>query len=177
MQNKNDAAVDSILAIFSRGKLLLVSEDRDDLRAYRGLLEGYGFLVRGCESYEEGISLLNSGTFDFIIVSQGSPKFEGRCVLERANQIDRRLPVVVIARCLDMPCYLEAMQLGAMDYLAEPISPQDLAWALETHARPPIASAQQNHQARPAPLHPETLSNLRGRPRAYVRRGPASPFA
>jgi len=54
-------------------------------------------------------------------------------VLERANQIDRHLPVLVVARCLDMQCYLEAMQLGAVDYLAEPVSVQELGRAVETH--------------------------------------------
>jgi DNA-binding NtrC family response regulator len=177
MGHKNDVALNSVPAISSRGKVLLASVDRDDLHDYGGLLEGYGFLFRGCESYEESISLLNSETFDFIIVSQGSPKFEGRCVLERANQIDRRLPVVVIARCLDMRCYLEAMQLGAVDYLAEPISPKNLAWALETHAKPGVAPAEQNYNVSPAVRHRETLSSRRDRPRAPVRRDSASPSA
>ena len=36
-------------------------------------------------------------------------------------EIDRSLPVVVVARCLDMGSYIEAMQLGATDYLVEPL--------------------------------------------------------
>jgi FixJ family two-component response regulator len=37
-------------------------------------------------------------------------------------EIDRSLPVVVVARCLDMGSYVEAMQLGAADYLVEPLT-------------------------------------------------------
>ncbi len=59
---------------------------------------------------------LESRAFEFIIVGQGSRFFEGRCVVERASKINLRLPVVVIARQLKMECYLEAMQLGAVDY-------------------------------------------------------------
>ena len=33
-------------------------------------------------------------------------------MLARALKVDRRLPVLVVARCLDMSCYLEAMQLA-----------------------------------------------------------------
>ena len=57
-------------------------------------------------------------------------------MLARANQIDRGLPVLVVAWCLDMPCYLEAMQLGAVDYLAEPVTVQELRRAVDTHLRP-----------------------------------------
>jgi DNA-binding NtrC family response regulator len=78
---------------------------------------------------------LDSNGFDLIIVSQGSRDFEGRCVLERATEIDRRLPVLVIARCLDMHCYLEAIQLGAVDYLAEPVPAAELGRLVANHSR------------------------------------------
>jgi DNA-binding response OmpR family regulator len=78
---------------------------------------------------------LESETFDFIIVSQGSRKFEGRSVLKRANEIDRRLPVLVLARCADVGCYIEAIQLGALDYLEKPLPPQELLRFVKSHLR------------------------------------------
>ena len=119
-----------------RGRALLVVEEPEALHHYRSLLEGWGYQVRGCHSYEDGMTSLESEIFDFVMVSQGSRNFEGRCVLERATEIDRRLPVLVVARCLDMGCYLEAMQLGAVDYLAEPISVSEIGRVLRNH--PPV---------------------------------------
>jgi len=104
-----------------RRRVLLVNEDPDRLHFYRTVLQAWGYQVRACSCYEEGLLSLASGVFDLVMVSQGSRSFEGRRVLERAIEINRRLPVVVMARCPDMPCYLEAMQLGAADYLAEPV--------------------------------------------------------
>jgi len=118
------------------GKALLVAEEPEALHRYCSLLEDWGYLVRGCHSYKEGMSCLGSEVFDFVVVSQGSRNFEGRCVVERATEIDRRLPVLVVARCLDMGCYLEAMQLGAVDYLAEPISVSEIGRVLRNH--PPV---------------------------------------
>jgi response regulator of citrate/malate metabolism len=57
-------------------------------------------------------------------------------VLKRATEINRSLPVLVVARCLDMGCYLEAMQLGAVDYLVEPLTASEIGRVLEDH--PPI---------------------------------------
>jgi len=123
-------------AMVSRTRVLLVDEDLRDLEYYRAILLEQGYEVRPFSSYAEAESCLGNEIFDFIVVGQGSCVFEGRRVLERALEIDRRTPVLVLARCLDMGCYLEAMQLGAVDYLEKPLSPSEMARAVATHLRP-----------------------------------------
>ncbi len=130
---KKTGVVRDTLVLPRGATVLLVSEDRGELDNCGFILQEQGYQVRRCESYGQGACLLNSEPFDFIIVSQGTPNFEGRCVLERAHEIDRHLPVVVMARYVDMPSYLEAMQLGAVDYLAQPVSAYELARVVETH--------------------------------------------
>lgn len=93
-----------------------------------------GFSVHACNSYAEGIRQLESGAVGFIIVGQGSRFFEGRYVLERAAEMHRNIPIIVVTRCLNIRCYLEAMDLGAVDYLERP-EPDDLRWVLETELR------------------------------------------
>ena len=114
-------------------KVLVVDEEAGDLKILRLTLEGQGFEVFTCTSFEAGVQCLETEIFDFVVVSQGSQAFEGRSLLERANQLDRRQPVLVLTRCLDMPCYLEAMQLGAIDYLEKPVPPADLLRFVRTH--------------------------------------------
>jgi len=120
-----------------RSTVLLVDEDSEYLEHVRKIAQGMGHSVHACNSYAEGIRQLESGAFEFIVVGQGSRFFEGRCVVERAIKIDRQLPVVVVARQLEMECYLEAMQLGAIDYVADP------SWGAE------IARLLHNHLSRP----------------------------
>jgi len=69
-----------------------------------------------------------------VIVSQATLTFQGRQVLERSLRLHPEVPVVVVARVLDMHYYLEAMDLGATDYLERP-EPQDLAWVVDTQMR------------------------------------------
>ena len=70
-----------------------------------------------------------------MVVSQGSQAFEGRRVLDRATQLDRRRPVLVVTRLTNMQCYLEAMQLGAVDYLEKPVPPADLLRFVHAHVQ------------------------------------------
>jgi DNA-binding response OmpR family regulator len=114
-------------------KLLLVDEDAGDLRTLRLILEGQGFQVTTCTTYEAGVQCLEAEHFDFVVVSQGTQAFEGREVLNRAMEINRHRPVLVVTRCLEMPCYLEAMQMGAIDYLVKPIPPADLLRFVRAH--------------------------------------------
>jgi DNA-binding NtrC family response regulator len=107
---------------FHQPKALVVDDRPDGLEYYAAMLEAYGYRVRRCGDYCEGARCLGDDTFDFVIVNQGTPRFEGSCVLKRAVEIDRSLPVVVVARCLDMGSYVEAMQLGATDYFVEPLT-------------------------------------------------------
>ena len=41
-------------------------------------------------------------------------------------EVNRRRPVLVVTDCVDMRCYLDAMWLGATDYLEKPHSPEQL---------------------------------------------------
>ena len=82
--------------------VLLVDEDLAYLEFIRRMIQGSGYSVDACNSYTEGIRQLESGTFDIVVVGQGSRNFEGRCVLECATAFDRQLPVVVVARNVEM---------------------------------------------------------------------------
>lgn len=119
-------------ALASKGYVLVVDEDPGDLVYYRTVLQRAGCAVVTCSSYDEALGCLGAEHFDLVVLSQGSSAFEGRGVLEKAVGIDCAGQVLVVARVLNMSCYLEAMQLGARDYLEEPVPEQDMIRAAET---------------------------------------------
>jgi two-component system C4-dicarboxylate transport response regulator DctD len=109
--------------------VLLVFEELEDLEDYGSLLSTLGYSIRMCNSAAEGIKTLETENFSLVIVGQGTPAFEGRQVLERSLQLDPNVPVLIIARALNVHCYLDAMDLGAIDYLERP-EPEDMAWVV-----------------------------------------------
>ena len=122
-------------AAIPKAKLLVVDEDPRDMCEYCGMLRERGDDVHCVCSYAEGVACLGGESVDLVIVSQGSSAFEGRRVVERAIEKDRRIPVLVLARSVDMGCYLEAMQLGAFDYLEKPISATEILNLVTAHIR------------------------------------------
>jgi two-component system phosphoglycerate transport system response regulator PgtA len=118
--------------LLPRGRILLVDEDEKDLKYFTTLLGRMGYSVRAFMNHREAEGCLEHEHFDFVIVSQGSPAFETRALVQLTLARDRHKPVVVLTRCLEMNCYLEAMQLGAVDYLEKPLAPAEIIALLET---------------------------------------------
>jgi DNA-binding NtrC family response regulator len=119
--------------LFPQRRVLLVDNDERDLKYHADILMQRGYEVRPFPSYTEGERCLRDEAFDFVVVSQGGPALPARSLLELAVMKDRRLPVLVVTRSVDIKCYLEVMQLGAVDYLEKPLTPGELLRVLETH--------------------------------------------
>ncbi|MGD0124417.1 MAG: response regulator [Terriglobia bacterium] len=131
---------DQLLGLI-RKKLLVVDENLEDLLYYSAVLQHQGYEVRSIPSYEDGAAWVGREDFDLILLTQGSPRFEGRSVLSRAIERDRHAPVVVLSRSIDIPCYIEAMQCGALDYMEKPWLPSEIGLLVRKYLRSGTASA------------------------------------
>jgi DNA-binding NtrC family response regulator len=116
-----------------RSRILIVDDNLEDLRWCSAILEREGYEVDACRSYEIGAAHAAVGRYDFVVVGQGGPNFEGQAVVKQATEMNRHTPVLVVTRCLEMRCYLEAMQLGALDYLEMPVPAPFLLREIESH--------------------------------------------
>lgn len=112
---------------YKKRKVLVVDDDLNDLLRYSAILQHEGYDVRSIPSHKDAADCVRREQFDLIIVSQGSGVFEGRAVLARALERNRKLPVLVLSRSNDIDYYLEAMQMGATDYREKPLPASELA--------------------------------------------------
>ena len=115
------------------GKLLVVDEDMEDLQHYSAILNRLGYEVRPFARYDEAAACLGEEVFDLVLVCQGTNNFEGRSVLARAIEKDRRTHVLILTRSVEIPCYLEAIQLGARDYVLKPLPPSEIGELVAKH--------------------------------------------
>ena len=79
--------------------------------------EAHGFEVQKCMTVEAAMRSVEREEFDFALVDQGSPAFEGLRVIRHLVRYNSHTPFVVVTHCKDMLCCRQALTLGAMDYL------------------------------------------------------------
>ena len=115
---------------------MVIEQDPRDLTVYAEVLRRLGFEVKPFAEYQEAFRCLEEGAPDFVLVNQGSRAFESREIVKRVLARNRRTPVVVLTRSIDMECYLEAMQLGAVDYVEKPLPPAEVEYLVTTHLQP-----------------------------------------
>ena len=116
-----------------RSRVLMVIDEPESLLHHSDLLRALGYEVLACDSYGDGLEMLQNDAFDFVTVGQGSMAFEGKGVIMRSKEVDQSIPVLVLARTSDRDNYLEAMQLGAVDYLEMPVLEEEFMRVLRTH--------------------------------------------
>src|SRR5436309_2232750 len=113
------------------GRILIV-EDRDSLRRMleRGLgQEGYD--VEAAADGRSGIRLLAERPFDFVLTDLKLPDVSGIEVLAASRAAQPRVPVVVLTGYGTVGTAVEAMKLGAYDFLEKPLEIDDLARLIE----------------------------------------------
>jgi DNA-binding NtrC family response regulator len=112
-------------------KVLIFDEDIEDLTQLAEPFEAHGFEVHKCTSVETAKRSVEREEFDFALVDQGSPAFEGIRVIRHLIRYNLHTPFVVIARGKDPQCYQQALALGAMDYLEKPVAAAEMGWIIQ----------------------------------------------
>jgi DNA-binding NtrC family response regulator len=116
-------------------KVLIFDEDLEGLTQLAKPFEAQGFEVHKCMSVEAAKRCVEREEFDFALVDQGSPAFEGLRVLRHLVRYNLRTPFVVVARCKDLLCYQQALALGAIDYLEKPVPTVEMDRMIHNYLR------------------------------------------
>src|SRR5579864_8744453 len=111
---------------------ILVVDDEPSIRKYLGtLLEVDGYQVEAVTSGTEAIQKIENGERpDFIILDVLMPDLNGLETLKQLMQIDRSLNVVMLSCSNEVGTVVEAIRLGAQDYLTKPFEKAELDVAM-----------------------------------------------
>lgn len=106
---------------------ILIIDDEEGIRdSCSQLLERRGHNVDTAENGEEGLELLNKSGFDIVILDLKMPGIGGIEVLNRIKEDNPEIIVIVITGYATVESAVEAMKLGAYDFLPKPFTPDEL---------------------------------------------------
>jgi DNA-binding response OmpR family regulator len=108
-------------------RILIVEDDElvaDALK--RGLAEA-GFAVDRVASAEQAEAALATEEFDLALVDIGLPKVDGLTLLRKLRRAGRDLPVLILTARDGLADRVDALDLGADDYLTKPFELPEVA--------------------------------------------------
>jgi two-component system response regulator PilR (NtrC family) len=106
---------------------LLIVDDEQGMRDFLSImLKKEGYAVALADSAEEAKRLLGGGEFDLIISDIAMPGQSGLEVLRRAKEAGGETPVIMITAYASTESAVEALKLGAYDYIIKPFDVDEL---------------------------------------------------
>ncbi len=103
------------------GRVLVIDDEaivRESIVAY---LEDSGFEVIEAENGHEGVACFNSQLPDIVLCDLRMPNMDGLAVLKQINKTHPTTPFIVVSGAGVMADVVQALRLGASDYLIKPI--------------------------------------------------------
>ena len=114
--------------------VLLVEDDDDTRLLVAANLRGHGYAVRPAADGEEALRLWEAQRPDVVLLDLGLPGLDGLSVIRRLRR-DAQTPIIVLSARDQEHDKVEALDLGADDYLAKPIGMAELGARLRAALR------------------------------------------
>ena len=124
------AMADLVAALPADRSLLIVEDDKSFLQRLARAMEGRGFTVTTAESVAEGLSQLETTSPAFAVVDM---RLEDGNGLDVISALKRRRPdarAIILTGYGNIATAVNAVKLGAVDYLSKPVDADDVVAAL-----------------------------------------------
>ena len=101
-------------------RVLLVEDDLLTANMVQVNLEHEGFAVTVCRDGAEGLAALESSSYDLFVFDLMLPIHAGTELVARARSLGLGTPILMLTARAEMALKVEALELGADDYLTKP---------------------------------------------------------
>ncbi len=146
--------------------VIYVIDDDDAVRqSLEFLLRTAGFTVRSFESAKAFLEITQELRFGCIITDVRMPGISGIDLLRRVKELGVDIPVIVITGHGEISLAVEAMKIGAADFLEKPFDDDQLLGALRTTLSRDAGLAERNAEL--AEIH-DKLAALSNRERQVL---------
>jgi two-component system NtrC family response regulator len=110
----------------ARARLLVVDDEEPQREMLAGILGRAGFDVTTAADGAQALQRLAQESFDLLLTDQRMPNMDGLKLLEQAQRMEPRLPVVLMTAYGTVSTAVAAMKRGAADYLTKPFERDEL---------------------------------------------------
>ena len=150
-----------------KGNVYVIDDDDAMRDSLNFLLDSAGFQVKLFETATSFLATLPKLEFGCVVSDVRMPGIDGIELLKRMKAANNRFPILIMTGHGDVPLAVEAMKLGAVDFLEKPFEDERLTAMIETALRQAEPAARndavtQDIAARVATLSPRERQVMEG---------------
>ena len=128
---------------------ILVVDDEESLREFLEImLKREGYEITTAADGDKAIKLMKKQSFDLVLTDLQMPKVHGMEVLAQAKDMDPEIVVIVITAFGSTESAVEAMKLGAYDYITKPFKIDEIKLIIKKALEKRILSRENKQMKR-----------------------------
>lgn len=112
-------------------KILVVDDEQNIRRMLNRVLSSDGFIVKEAINGLEALKRLEEEDYSLVLLDLKMPGLNGIETLKKIREFDINLPIIMISAYGSISEAVEAMKLGALDYLIKPFDIEELKIIVE----------------------------------------------
>ena len=113
-------------------KVLIVEDEEHARTGLTELVESWGYRASSASNGVEGLEKVVQWSPAIVVTDLKMPRMDGMMLLNRISEMPERIAVVMLTAQGSIESAVEAMRLGAFDYLPKPVDPVRLKQILRT---------------------------------------------
>jgi len=140
--------------------ILVVDDDDAHRGMLRTMLRSWGYTVEEAADGDNAVALVHEKAFDVVLTDVRMTRMDGISALKGILAYNPALPVVLMTAYSSVETAVEALRLGAYDYLIKPLDFEALRHTLEQaieHSRLSVENRELRRQLTDAAARPDIL--------------------
>jgi DNA-binding NtrC family response regulator len=107
-------------------RILVVDDEEIVIKSCMRILGGNDFLVEAVQDGREALRKVEETPYDVMILDVMMPNMDGLEVLGRIKETHPNVDVIMVTGLSQIDTAVQAMKLGAFDYISKPFEPEEL---------------------------------------------------
>lgn len=109
-----------------KANILVIDDEEVILDSCNQVLKKEGYTVKTARNGTEGLKIFKRELFHLVLLDLKMPGMDGMEVLKKIKEEHPETPVIIITGYASIESAVEAMRMGAFDYIDKPFSPKEL---------------------------------------------------
>ncbi|WP_031482350.1 sigma-54-dependent transcriptional regulator [Maridesulfovibrio frigidus] len=124
--------------------ILILDDEQNYLLILEAMLSDEGYNITALSDPETGLAFMDESEVDVVITDMKMPKLTGQDVLEHVKKNFSHIPVIIMTAFGSIESAVEAMKVGAFDYITKPFANEELMLSVTKAAQ--FAKTQQENR-------------------------------